>query len=128
MAGSEPLQEPESVTPMPAPGPEVWPPGGWVSAGGWGGEGTGGVVTGTSADVAEIFIRLRIQMLIMQSCSFLFLGLCSCLPPPLPLPAQKTHAHSSSYFQSPSEPRLSAAWALGSDSQAEPWFRLLPAV
>ena len=39
MAGSEPLQEPESVTPMPAPGPEVWPPGGWVSAGGWGGEG-----------------------------------------------------------------------------------------
>ena len=58
------------------------------------------MVTGTSADVAEIFIRLRIQMLIMQSCSFLFLGLCSCLPPLLPLPAE-THAHSSFYLQSP---------------------------
>lgn len=85
------------------------------------------MVTGTSADVAEIFIRLRIQMLIMQSCSFLFLGLCSCLPPLLPLPAE-THAHSSFYLQSPSESRLSAAWALGSDNQAEPWSHLPPAV
>lgn len=70
--------------------------------GGGGGDGEGGcVVTGTSADVLEIFIRLGIQMLIMQSCSFLFLGLCLCLPPPLPLLAQKTHAHSSFYLQSP---------------------------
>ena len=29
MAGSQPLQEPESVTPMRAPGPEVWLPEGW---------------------------------------------------------------------------------------------------
>ena len=85
-------------------------------------------MTGTSADVSEIFIRLGIQMLIMQSRSFLFPGLCSCLPPPLPLLARKTHAHSSFYLQSPSESRLSEAWALGSENQAEPWLHLLPAV
>lgn len=55
MAGSQPFQEPESVTPVPAPGPEVWPPEGWVSTGGGGGEGRQGVVTGTSADVADFY-------------------------------------------------------------------------
>ena len=44
-----------SVTPVPAPGPEVWPPEGWVSTGGGGGEGRRGVVTGTSADVADFY-------------------------------------------------------------------------